>query len=57
MKLYDLPIKTFNPERLMEEIYNAKDGDVFVINEKHIPAPEGDDITELTIIQVKKVRD
>lgn len=57
MKLYDLPIKTFNPDRLMEELSNAKDGDVFILKEENVSENIGDYWPELTIAQVKKVRE
>lgn len=52
-----MPLKTFNPDNLLEELLNAKDGDVFVLGEKNIGAQIGDNRVELTIAQVKKVAD
>lgn len=57
MKLYDLPIKTFNPENLMEEILKANDGDVFVIKEENVAENIGEYKSEITTIQVRKVRE
>ena len=56
-KLYDLPIKTFNPDRLMDEILKAKDGDVFIVHEENVAENIGDYWPELTMIQVKKVKE
>lgn len=56
-KLYNLPVKTFKPEHLMEEILKAKDGDVFVVHEENMAEIVGDYWPELTMIQVKKVRE
>lgn len=56
-KLYDLPIKTFNPDRLMDEILKAKDGDVFIVHEENVAEIIGDYWPELTMIQVKKVKE
>lgn len=56
-KLYNLPIKTFDPKNLMDELLMAKDGDVFVINEENISPNIGGYEPELTMIQVKKVRE
>jgi hypothetical protein len=55
-KLFDFPIKTFDPKNLLEEMLNAEDGTVFVLGEKFIPQHEGDDICEITMVQVKKSR-
>lgn len=56
-KLYDLPIKTFDPKNLMSEILKANDGDVFVVNEENVAENIGDYWPELTTIQVKKVKE
>ena len=56
-KLYNLPIKTFKPENLMEEILKAKDGDFFVLDEVNTAENIGDYWPEITTIQVKKVRE
>lgn len=57
MKLYDFPIKTFDPENLMDEILKANDGDIFVLKEENVSPNIGDYWPELTIIQVKKVKE
>jgi hypothetical protein len=56
-KLFNFPIKTFNPGNLLEEMLAADEGTVFVLGEKHIPNPEGDDTVEMTFVQIKKSRD
>jgi hypothetical protein len=56
-KLFNMPLKTFNPDNLLEELLNAKDGDVFVLGETSIGEQIGDNRVELTIAQVKKVAD
>ena len=56
-KLYNFPLKTFNPDTLLEEMLNAKDGDMFVLGERSIAQQLGDNSVELTIAQIKKVRD
>lgn len=56
-KLFDLPIKTFVPDNLMSEILKANDGDVFVVNEVNTAEQIGDYWPEITMIQVKKVRE
>lgn len=56
-KLFDIPLAVFDPDNLLEQMKNAKDGDVFVIDQKNTPNPEGDDSVELTIAQIKRVRD
>ena len=57
MKLYNLPIKTFDPSELMEELLKAKDGDVFVIKEENVAEHYGDYWSEITTVQVKKIRE
>lgn len=56
-RLFDFPIKTFDPSNLLEEMLAATDGTVFVLGEKHIKNHEGDDTVEMTFVQIKKVRD
>lgn len=56
-KTFKLPLKTFSPENLLEEMVNAKDGDVFVLDERCIGYQLGDNRVEITIAQIKKVRD
>jgi hypothetical protein len=56
-KLYNLPIKTFDPENLMYEILKANDGDVFIVHEENVAENIGDYKPELTMLQVKKVRE
>jgi predicted regulator of Ras-like GTPase activity (Roadblock/LC7/MglB family) len=57
MKLYNLPIKTFNPDKLLKEMLNAEDGTVFVLGEKLVGEQIGDNTVELTMCQIKKVTD
>jgi hypothetical protein len=57
IKMYDLPIKTFNPEKLMDEIMKANDGDVFVVKEENVSPVLGGYQMELTTVQVKKIKD
>lgn len=55
-KIYDFP-KTFKPKNLFEEMLNAEDGQVFILDQRSIPQQEGDDVTELTIAVIQKVRE
>lgn len=57
MKIFNFPIKTFEPENLLEEMLQAQEGTVFILGEKRIKHHEGDDTVELTIAQIKKARD
>ncbi len=54
MKLFNMPIKIFDPERLCEDLMNAQDKAVFIIGEKRVTSPEGDDSIEVTMVQVIK---
>lgn len=56
-KLFNMPLKTFSPDNLLEELLNAKNGDVFVLGEKSIAEQIGDNRVEITIAQVKKIAD
>lgn len=55
--VFKIPLKTFNPDNLLEEMKKANDGDVFVINEENIGPQIGDNRIELTIAQIRKVKD
>lgn len=57
MKLYNLPIKTFDPDNLVEEMKNAKNGTMFVIGENRIEHHEGEDTVELVIATISRVKD
>ena len=53
-KLLGFPIRTFNPDKLLEEMLNADNGTIFLLGEKRIPQHEGDDLIELTLAEIKK---
>ena len=53
-KLFNFPIKTFNPDKLLEEMLSAEEGTIFILNEKRISQHEGDDLIELTWAEIKK---
>jgi hypothetical protein len=55
-KLYDYPIKTFDPENLLNEMLNAKDGQVFILGQKEIKNHEGDPTIETTMVTIEKFR-
>jgi len=50
-------IRVFNPDTLLEDMLNAKEGTVFMLGEKRISNHEGDDTVEQTFVQIKKARD
>lgn len=56
-KIFNFPIKTFQPEDLLEEMLAAEEGTVFVLGEKTIPTHEGNDQVEVTFVQIKKAKD
>jgi hypothetical protein len=56
-KLFNFPIKTFTPDNLMEEMLNAKDGEVFIIGEQTLINPEGRDTIEITMVQIRKIKE
>jgi hypothetical protein len=56
-RLFDFPIRTFNPDNLLDEMLNAEEGTIFVLGEKAIKHTEGDDSVELTFVQIKKSED
>lgn len=57
MKLFDAPIKTFDPQTLLEEMLASQSGTVFVLGQKSIKHHEGDDTVELTIATIQRVKD
>lgn len=50
-------IKVFNPKTVIQDMLDAKEGTVFILGDKHIKNPEGDDTVEMTFVQIQKVRD
>lgn len=50
-------IKVWNPETVLQDMLDAKEGTIFVLGEKHIKHPEGDDTVEMTFVQIQRVRD
>lgn len=50
-------IKSFNPDNLLQDLLNADEGTVFILGDRHIKNPEGDDTVEMTFVQIQKVRD
>jgi len=55
--LFGFPFKKFDEENLLEEMLNAKSGDLFLLGEKKIRHIEGDDSVELIFVEVKITRD
>jgi len=56
-KIFNFPVKTFNPDNLLEEMMNADAGTIFILGEKTIKHHEGDDSIELTIAEIRKTVD
>lgn len=55
-KVFNFPIKTFEPDNLLEEMLNAEDGQIFILGEKEIPHYEGQSSVEITMVRIQKVR-
>lgn len=55
--IYGIPIKTFDPDNLLDEMKKAKDGTVFVIGENIIKHHEGEDTVEVVMCQVFRGKD
>lgn len=53
---YNFPFKTFDTKTLCQELIDAEDGAVFIIDSKELTKHEGDSEVELTMVIVKKVR-
>lgn len=53
-KIFDCPIKTFDPANLLKEMLSAESGTVFLLGEKRIKNNEGDDSVEVTIATIMK---
>ena len=53
-RVFNFPIKTFNPDNLLDEMLNADENTVFVLGEKEIKHTKGDSDIELTFVQIKK---
>lgn len=54
-KVFDFPIKTFDPKNLLKEMVKAQHGEVFVLESKQTKMPDGEYYTEMVIAQVRKV--
>lgn len=55
--IYGVPIKTFDPDNLLEEMKEAEDGTIFVIGENVIKHHEGSDTVEVVMCKVFKCKD
>lgn len=57
MKLFNFPVKTFDPNNLLEEMMESSEGTVFVLGQKVIKTHEGDDSVESVMAQIRRVND
>lgn len=55
--IFNMPIAVFNPDNLLQEMLDAKEGTVFLLGEKRTPNHEGDDTVEQTFVQIKRTKD
>ena len=56
-KFFSMPFKTFTPENLLQEMLNAKEGEVFILGEKNVAEQIGEQRSEITFVQIKKAID
>jgi len=57
MKLFNMPLKTFDPQTLLEEMLASESNTVFVLGQETKINPEGDDTIELVIATIQRVKD
>lgn len=50
-------IKVFNPDTLLEDMLEAKEGTLFLLGEKRHPNHEGDDTIEHVFAQIIRTKD
>lgn len=55
-KILGFPVKTFDPEKLQEEMVKATDGTMFLLAENRIKNHEGDDSVELIFAKIVRAK-
>lgn len=54
--MFSFPMKTFDPDNLLNELLSAKEGTMFLLGENSVQHEEGDNTIELVWVKVIRTK-